>query len=93
MPDSAHAWVNVITLSPIAEELLFRCIVIDRLLTWTSASKAIALSAVLFSLIHLPLWWISGQRPAAEIWQLLVAMFAYGMVFGMLYYRTRANAY
>jgi membrane protease YdiL (CAAX protease family) len=90
LPNAAHAWVNVITLSPIAEEILFRCIVLERLLTWTSASRAIILSAVLFALIHLPWWWISGQKPAAEIAQLLGVMFAYGVVFGILYHRTRS---
>jgi membrane protease YdiL (CAAX protease family) len=90
LPTTAHAWINVVILSPIAEEILFRCVVIDRLLTWTSASKAIALSAVLFSLFHLPWWWISGEMATVDLIQLLGLMFVYGMVFGVLYYRTRS---
>ncbi len=89
-PVSVHAWVNVITLSPIAEEILFRCVVLDQLLTRTSAARAIVLSAVLFSLIHLPWWGVSGEKSLAEIAQLLAVMFAYGVVFGVLYQRTRS---
>ena len=64
-------------LAPVCEELVFRGAVLRSLLRWKPANHwlAIAISAVLFALIHLN----PAQMPHA---------FAVGLLLGWLYYRT-----
>ena len=90
VPWTIHAWLNVIVLSPIAEELLFRRAAIEYGLTKTNAAITVIASAILFALVHVPWWMLSGEKTLAQISLLLATMFAYGLVFGTLYYRTRS---
>jgi membrane protease YdiL (CAAX protease family) len=90
LPLTIHAWLNVIILSPVAEELLFRRVALNYAITKSSASKSIIASAIVFAFIHLPWWLISGEKTGYEIVQLLVVMFFYGLVFGFLYLRTKS---
>jgi len=90
LPCSVHAWLNVILLSPIAEELLFRRVAIAYFLSRGKAFLSVPASAILFALIHLPWWFLNGEKSAADIVILLGVMFAYGVVFGSLYCFTRS---
>jgi membrane protease YdiL (CAAX protease family) len=78
-------WLNPILGAPLAEELLFRGVVLQRLAEALGRPWAVVASAVLFSLIHLPAWWLSGDRAA---WDLLAAegmMVVYGVVFAVVF--------
>jgi uncharacterized protein len=90
LPFTIHAWLNVIILSPVAEELLFRRVAIDYATTKTNATTSVVASAVLFALVHLPWWLLSGEKTGNEVVKSLMIMFVYGLVFGVLYLRTRS---
>jgi len=90
IPFSTYTWLNVIALSPFAEELLFRRVVIDHARVKWNAIVAVLIGGVLFSLVHLPWWAMSGEMSNLEIARLLVVMFVYGLVFGTLYTRTKS---
>ncbi|GAB5451473.1 MAG: hypothetical protein Hals2KO_18010 [Halioglobus sp.] len=90
LPFGVHAWLNVIVLSPIAEELLFRRVAVDYLTTRLRGAAAIVISALLFAGMHVPLWLISGEKSALEMAQLGGLMFIYGLAFGLLYLWTRS---
>ena len=85
LPADPATWLNAILSAPLAEELLFRGLVfrllLERLTLWT----AVAASALLFALIHLPYWWLSGAVPPATLALRLGSMFAYGVFFALLY--------
>lgn len=85
LPRSVHAWLNVITLSPIAEEILFRRVAIEHLQRQFGAAAALLGSSMLFSMIHLPWWALSAEQSLSETITGLVTMFVYGLVFGGLY--------
>lgn len=90
IPWTIHAWLNVILLSPIAEELLFRRAIIEYMQTNTKIIIAVFSSAILFALFHIPWWVISGEKTFREMGILLAIMIVYGLVFGGLYIRTRS---
>jgi len=91
LPCSVRSWLNVVILSPIAEELLFRRGVIYCMITRMSSAKALMFSAVLFSAVHLPWWILSGEKTVEEIATLAIVLFGYGSVFGVLYMRTGSS--
>ena len=69
--------VNIIIAAPILEEILCRGIVLKGLLKNYSPEKAIVISAIFFSLIHL------------NPWQALPAFFG-GLFLGWVFYKTRS---
>jgi membrane protease YdiL (CAAX protease family) len=90
IPDDEATWLNPILGAPLAEELLFRGVVLGGLATRWGAPRALVASAVLFSLAHLPYWWLSGQPSG---WSLVAAettMVLYGLAFGALYLASRS---
>lgn len=90
IPRTTHAWLNVITLSPFAEEVLFRRVAIDFLRKRFGSFIALLSSSVLFSLIHLPWWILAPEYSLAEIISGLLTMLVYGVVFGILYMATKS---
>jgi len=90
VPWTTHAWLNVILLSPIAEVLLFRRGSMEYGLTKVSPTMTVIASAALFALVHITWWIMSGEKTFTRIGVLLGTMFAYGIVFGPLYYRSRS---
>jgi len=85
LPADPATWLNPIVLAPIAEEVLFRGLVfrvlLERLVVWS----ALVASALLFALIHLPYWWLSGAASPAGLVVRLGSIFAYGVFFALLY--------
>ena len=85
LPTDPAAWLNPILLAPIAEEVLFRGLVFRLLLEHLAVWCALAVSALLFALIHLPYWWLSGAASPAGLVLRLGSIFAYGVFFALLY--------
>ena len=79
-------WLNAILSAPLAEEVLFRGVVFRLLRARVALYAALVASAMLFALIHLPYWWLSGAAAPAGLALRLGSIFAYGMFFGLLYH-------
>jgi membrane protease YdiL (CAAX protease family) len=90
LPTDPATWLNPVLGAPIAEELLFRGLVFQRLEKAIGTVGGVLVSAVLFALIHFPYWFLSGYK---EGWDLAVAegeMFALGVAFAVLFCLTRS---
>ncbi len=85
LPTSAAIWVSVILFSPMAEELLFRRVAYGYLATRCRPLVALAVRSLLFALIHLPWWLLSGEFGANALLGGLATMFGAGVVFALLY--------
>ena len=85
IPTDLATWLNPILLAPIAEEVLFRGLVFRILLGRWTLWPALATSALLFALIHLPYWWLSGAASPTGLVVKLGSIFAYGVFFALLY--------
>jgi membrane protease YdiL (CAAX protease family) len=85
LPKDPATWLNAIGSAPIAEEVLFRGLVFRVLLERLTLWSALTVSALLFALIHLPYWWISGTALPAGLVLRLGSIFAYGVFFALLY--------
>ena len=79
-------WLNAILSAPVAEEVLFRGVVFRLLRERFALCAALLTSALLFALIHLPYWWLSGAAAPAGLVLRLGSIFAYGIFFGLLYH-------
>jgi membrane protease YdiL (CAAX protease family) len=85
LPNDPATWLNAILSAPIAEEILFRGLVFRVLLERLPVWSALAVSALLFALVHLPYWWLSGGASPASLAVRLGSIFAYGVFFALLY--------
>ncbi|MEO6034852.1 MAG: CPBP family intramembrane glutamic endopeptidase [Verrucomicrobiota bacterium] len=85
LPRDAATWLNPIFTAPLAEELLFRGLVFRILRGHFGVLAGFLASALLFSLAHLPYWWISGDKTGVALLVGLTSMFAYGLFFAGLY--------
>jgi uncharacterized protein len=85
IPRDPATWLNAILSAPIAEEVLFRGLVFRVLLERLAVWSALVVSALLFALIHLPYWWLSGAASPAGLALRLGSIFAYGVCFALLY--------
>jgi uncharacterized protein len=85
IPTDPATWLNAIVSAPISEEILFRGLVFRVLLERVTVWSALALSALLFALVHLPYWWLSGAASPAGLVVRLGSIFAYGIFFALLY--------
>ncbi len=84
-PDDAATWLNPVLGAPVAEELLFRGVIFQRLKRAVGTAWGVVGSAALFALVHFPYWYLSGMKAG---WGLAAAegeMFAYGMAFAVLF--------
>lgn len=88
LPASVAIWCNYIIFSPLAEELLFRRVAVDYFCDRYANAKGIFASAILFSLIHLPWWVMSGEYAGLQLAGMLSTLAVYGLVFGALYRAT-----
>jgi membrane protease YdiL (CAAX protease family) len=79
--DLTDPWLTgplaLVVMAPLTEEIIFRALILGGLLRRYSPRKSILISAAIFSAIHLH----PVQVPAT---------FALGIVFGIIYYRTRS---
>lgn len=90
IPTAGAIWLNWIIGSPLAEELLFRGIILRQELKSRPALIAIPISAGCFALFHLPSWIIVQEQPLFELLINSFTIFFYGLAFGMIYWLVRS---
>lgn len=84
LPVVPAIWFNFIIGSPLAEELLFRGVLFNELNRAMSSYLAIIISALMFAILHLPVWIILDGMPIALIAQSFLQIFVYGLIFAMM---------
>lgn len=90
LSDNFAIWFNFIIGSPFAEELLFRGVLFNELKRVVSAYWAIAISAILFAVLHLPVWLMLDGMALPTALQSFVQISLYGVVFAMLMHVTKS---
>ena len=90
MPTAGAIWLNWIIGSPLVEEIFFRGIVLRQELKTKSAWLAILISAICFTLFHLPSWIIVQQQLFTELLSNGHTIFIYGIVFGVIYWLSKS---
>ncbi len=99
-PKDIATWLNVIIGSPLAEEMLFRCVLATQIIAisqtldgargWDSWISAVILSALAFAAFHLPWWIASGQFTIPELVVKSATLFAFGCGFAILFLASRS---
>lgn len=89
LPVGFAVWFNFIIVSPLVEEMMFRRVILEHLKSVTSTSRAILLESLLFSLLHLPWWFLSGELQGDAL-EALVSLFVYGVVFSVAVHYTKS---
>ncbi|WP_231962192.1 CPBP family intramembrane glutamic endopeptidase [Symmachiella dynata] len=90
LPVGFAVWFNFIIVSPLVEEMMFRRVILEHLKSVTSTSRAILLESLLFSLLHLPWWFLSGEPQGVALGSALVSLFVYGVVFSVAVHYTKS---
>ncbi len=90
IPADAATWLNPITTAPLAEEILFRGVVLRLLLSRLNAVAALLLSSLLFALIHVPYWAMAGGHSETQLFALFAPIFLLGLFFGFLFYGSKS---
>jgi len=90
LPRDAATWLNPILTAPVAEEILFRGVVLKVLLGSYREVWALTISAVLFVLIHVPYWVMAGEHSFANLPGMFLSIFVLGLWFGFLFCRSRS---
>lgn len=85
IPTAGAIWLNWIIGSPFAEEMFFRGIVLRQELKSRPVWLAILISAIAFTLFHLPSWIIVQQQSLSELALNSFPILIYGIVFGIFY--------
>lgn len=86
----SNSWLKtilVITVAPIAEEILFRGFLLQKFQTFLGNWKANLVTSSLFVAIHFPNWIYTGKA-SSEILALSVSVFALSILLGYLLLRT-----
>jgi len=84
-PTGTWTWLSTILLAPFAEELMFRGLVYRFLRDRTGVMHALWMSSVLFALIHLPYWWLSGAKAGIGLGLALLEICGIGVLLCGLY--------
>lgn len=90
IPTGFAIWFNFIVGSPFAEELFFRGVLLQELRKLLGAAWATIISAIAFTLLHLPQWLILDNLAAAETVSLSMSIFSYGIIFALLMITTKS---
>jgi len=90
LPPGVFTWINPVLTAPVAEEVVFRGIIFQKLDEVIGTLKAMVLSALLFALIHAPYWYLSGDKSGKALVFSLGGIFIYGVVFAGLLRLTRS---
>jgi membrane protease YdiL (CAAX protease family) len=90
LPLDEATWLNPVLGAPIAEELLFRGLVFQKLEKALGTLGGALLSAVLFASIHFPYWFLSGAKSGGDLAFAEAEMFAQGVAFAVLFRLTRS---
>ena len=90
LPSGLAIWFNFIVGSPLAEELLYRGMLYAELERVMKPIWAMLISALMFAILHLPVWIIMDQLDIAAIIGNFFQIFAYGLAFAALLRFTRS---
>jgi len=90
LPTSGAIWLNWIIGSPLVEEVFFRGIVLKQELKSKPWWLAILISAICFTLFHLPSWIIVQHQAPMELLQNASSILVYGIVFGLIYWLSKS---
>lgn len=90
LPRDVFTWMNPVLTAPVAEEVVFRGIIFQKLDEAIGTLRALVLSALLFALIHAPYWYLSGAKAGKALAFSLGGIFVYGVVFAGLLRLTRS---
>ncbi len=90
IPTDFAAWFNFILGSPLAEELLFRGVLLRELSERLGLALATLASACAFTLLHVPQWTILEHQDGLELLTSSCAIFVYGLLFAVLVSATRS---
>jgi membrane protease YdiL (CAAX protease family) len=85
LPSDVATWLNPVLTAPLAEELLFRGLIFRVLRDHVRVPVALLTSALLFAAIHLPYWWMAGQKTGGALTLELASIFGYGVLFAGLF--------
>jgi uncharacterized protein len=85
LPTDMATWLNPVLTAPLAEELVFRGLSFRVLRERYGVPIALVASALLFAAIHLPYWWLAGQKTGAVLALELASIFGYGVLFAGLF--------
>ncbi len=77
-------WFNFIIGSPLAEEVLFRGVLFNELNRRIPSYLAVIISALMFALLHVPVWLILDGMAITLLIQNFVQIFFYGLVFATM---------
>lgn len=89
-PQDVGTWLNPILTAPLAEEILFRGVIFQGLRTGSGFLRSALNSSLLFALVHVPYWILSGSQPGLALPTNLAGVFILGVVFCWLLERSRS---
>jgi len=89
-PVGFAVWFNFIIVSPLVEEMMFRRMILEHLQSVTSTFRAILFESLLFSLLHFPWWFMSGEQQGVALASALVSLFVYGVIFSVAVHYTKS---
>jgi CAAX protease family protein len=85
LPTDVATWFNPVLTAPLAEELVFRGLIFRVLRERFSMPVGLLASSLLFALIHLPYWWMAGEKTGIGLLLELGSIFGYGILFAGLF--------
>lgn len=90
LPTGFAIYFNFIIGSPIAEELLFRGVILQRLDAQMGKFSSIVLSSLLFLIYHWPRWLILDAMTGTEFLSTSAFIFGIGVLLALLYRRSQS---
>jgi membrane protease YdiL (CAAX protease family) len=89
-PTAFSSWFNFIIGSPFAEEVLYRGVVLRHFATRFGTVRGTLISAGLFVVLHLPAWIVLNKLGPLALIGSSLQIFVYGVLFAVLYLRTKS---
>jgi uncharacterized protein len=89
-PSGIATWLNPVLTAPLCEEILFRGIAFQELKRRLSFLSSATVSSLLFALIHLPYWYLSGNHMGWALAASLAVVFIQGCAFSWLLERSKS---
>lgn len=80
---------NIVVGASLVEEILFRGLLLQKLIDLLSFFRANIVTSLLFTAIHLPTWLADGFT-CSEIYSIAAYIFAFSLVLGYVFYRSRS---
>jgi membrane protease YdiL (CAAX protease family) len=88
---SIWVWINFVIFSPIAEEMMYRVVVMKTLSGFKSTFFIVITSSLLFVAYHIPQWVFSVEvLSVQEILVNAITIFIYGIIFALLYHKSKS---